>query len=74
MDIDSLKLDKSWLKLESWRIMGAGSAWPNIVEHDPLLYKDFQLMVEYVAQHLKQTSREATILLYSPVWTFIWKR
>ena len=37
-----------------------------IVEHDPLLYEDAREMVEYVAQALKQTSREATILLYSP--------
>jgi hypothetical protein len=37
-----------------------------IVEHDPLLYEDSKEMVEYVAQALKQTSREATVLLYSP--------
>jgi DNA polymerase I len=36
------------------------------VEHDPLLYEDAGEMVEYLAQALKQTSREATILLYSP--------
>jgi len=37
-----------------------------IVEHDPQLYEDAKEMVEYVAQHLKQTSREATVLLYAP--------
>jgi hypothetical protein len=37
-----------------------------IVEHDPMLYEDAKEMVEYVAQALKQTSREATILLYAP--------
>jgi hypothetical protein len=37
-----------------------------IVEHDPMLYEDAGQMVEYVAQALKQTSREAAILLYSP--------
>jgi len=37
-----------------------------IVEHDPLLYEDASEMVEYIAQHLRQTSREATILVYSP--------
>jgi len=37
-----------------------------IVEHDPMLYEDAGQMVEYMAQALKQTSREATILLYSP--------
>ena len=36
-----------------------------IVEHDPMLYEDTKEMVEYVAQALKQTSREATIMLYS---------
>jgi DNA polymerase I len=36
-----------------------------IVEHDPLLYEDAAEMVEYVAQHLRQTSREATVVLYS---------
>jgi hypothetical protein len=37
-----------------------------IVEHDALLYEDAKEMVEYVAQALKQTPREATIMLYSP--------
>lgn len=37
-----------------------------IVEHDPLLYEDASEMVEYVAQHLRQTSREATVLVYAP--------
>ncbi len=37
-----------------------------IIEHDPLLYEDANEMVEYVAQGLKQTSREATILLIAP--------
>jgi hypothetical protein len=38
-----------------------------IVEHDPMLYEDAEKrMVEYLAQALKQTSRETTILLYAP--------
>jgi DNA polymerase I len=37
-----------------------------IVQHDPLLYEDSQEMVGYLAQALKQTSREATVLLYAP--------
>jgi DNA polymerase I len=37
-----------------------------IIEHDPMLYEDAGEMVEYVAQGLKQTSHEATILLYAP--------
>jgi DNA polymerase I len=37
-----------------------------IVEHDPLLYEDASEMVEYIAQHLRQTSREATVLVYAP--------
>jgi len=37
-----------------------------IVEHDSLLYEDSQEMVGYLAQALKQTSREATVLLYAP--------
>lgn len=36
-----------------------------ILEHDPLLYEDAREMVEYIAQHLRQTSREATVLLYA---------
>ena len=36
-----------------------------IIEHDPMLYEDAKQMVEYVGQALKQTSREATILLYA---------
>jgi len=31
-----------------------------IVEHDPLLYEDAAEMVEYVAQHLRQTSKDST--------------
>jgi DNA polymerase I len=37
-----------------------------IIEHDPMLYEDVGEMVEYVAQGVKQTSHEATILLYAP--------
>jgi len=37
-----------------------------IVEHDTLLYEDAGEMVEYLSQALRQTSREATILLYAP--------
>ncbi len=37
-----------------------------IVEHDPMLYEDAEEMVEYLAQALKQVSREATVLLYAP--------
>jgi len=37
-----------------------------IVEHDPLLYEDAGDTVEYLAQALKQASREATVLLYAP--------
>ena len=39
-----------------------------IVDHDPFLYEDAEKrMVEYLAQALRQISREATILLYAPV-------
>jgi hypothetical protein len=37
-----------------------------IVEYDPSSSEDARRMVEYVGLALKQTSREATILLYSP--------
>jgi hypothetical protein len=37
-----------------------------IVEHDHLLYEDSREMVGYLAQHLRQTSREAKVLLYAP--------
>jgi hypothetical protein len=33
------------------------------VEHDTLLYEDSQEMVGYLAQHLRQTPSEATVLL-----------
>jgi hypothetical protein len=36
------------------------------LEHDPLLYEDADHMIECVAKHLRQTSREATVLVYSP--------
>ena len=37
----------------------------DLIEHHPLLYEDAGEMVEYLAQALKQTSRDATILLYA---------
>jgi len=37
-----------------------------IVEHDPMLYEDAEQMVEYIGQHLRQTSRDATVLVYAP--------
>jgi DNA polymerase I len=37
-----------------------------IVEHDSLLYEDAEEMVEYLDQAFRQTSREATVLLYAP--------
>ena len=37
-----------------------------IIEHDPSLYEDAKEMVLYLAQALRQVSRDATILLYSP--------
>lgn len=37
-----------------------------IGEHDPLLYEDAGEMVEYLAQALRQPSREAIVLLYAP--------
>jgi hypothetical protein len=45
-----------------------------IVEHDPMLYEDAREMVEYVAQALRQTSREATILLYAPALDLTYRR
>jgi hypothetical protein len=39
-----------------------------------MLYEETEHMIEYVAQHLRQTSREATILLYAPALDPIWKR
>jgi DNA polymerase I len=38
-----------------------------IVEHDPLLYEDANEMEEYLAQALRQASRDATVLLFAPV-------
>jgi hypothetical protein len=35
------------------------------INHDPLLYEDADEMAEYVALHLRQISREATVLVYS---------
>ena len=37
-----------------------------IVEHDPMHYEDAGEMIEYLAQALRQASREATVLLYPP--------
>lgn len=36
------------------------------MEHAPLIYKDAQEMAEYVLQALRDTAREAAVLLYAP--------
>lgn len=37
-----------------------------IVEHDPLLYEDAKEMTEYVSQAMRETAKEAAVLLYAP--------
>jgi hypothetical protein len=66
----------SYLNLQRYKVLYISGNYSRIlsrlnrnfteVEHDPMLYEDAKEMVEYVAQTLKQTSREATVLLYSP--------
>jgi DNA polymerase I len=69
------RLDRNFTELEVRRaftsfqlmtILGENHHSFLIIEHDPTLYEDAKEMVEYVAQALRQTSRETTILLYSP--------
>ncbi|MFZ3149641.1 MAG: hypothetical protein WA137_11445 [Methanothrix sp.] len=45
-----------------------------IVEHNPLLYEDAGKMVKYLAQALRQTTREVPILLYAQRWTLSGRR
>ncbi len=37
-----------------------------LIEHDPLLYEDAREMTEYVSLALREASKEAAVLLYSP--------
>ena len=37
-----------------------------IVEHDPMLYEDAAEMVDYVSHSLRDASKDAAVLLYSP--------
>lgn len=36
------------------------------IEHDPLLYEDAREMTEYVSMSLRETSKEAAVLPYTP--------
>lgn len=36
-----------------------------IIEHDPLLYEDAQEMTEYVSQAMRETAKEASVLLFA---------
>ncbi len=36
-----------------------------IIEHDPSLYEDAQEMTEYVSQDMRETAKEAAVLLYA---------
>ncbi len=36
-----------------------------IIEHDPLLYENAQEMTEYVSQAMKETAKDAAVLLYA---------
>ncbi|MDD2835443.1 MAG: hypothetical protein PHY05_04780 [Methanothrix sp.] len=47
-------------------LAGEPSQRPDRGARDPLLNEDAGEMVEYLAQVLRQPSREATILLYAP--------
>jgi len=37
-----------------------------IIEHDPLLYGEAEMMTEYISMALKDLSRGSAVLLYSP--------
>ncbi len=36
-----------------------------IIEHDPLLYEDSQVMTEYISQAMRETANDAAVLLYA---------
>ncbi len=36
-----------------------------IIEHDPLLYEDAQEMIEYVSRAMRETAKDAAVLLYA---------
>jgi DNA polymerase I len=65
-DISELDVRRAFTSFQLMTILEENHHSFLIVEHDPLLYEDSQGMVGYLAQALKQTSREATILLYAP--------
>ena len=65
-DISELDVRRAFTSFQLMTILEENHHSFLIVEHDPLLYEDSQEMVGYLAQALKQTSREATILLYAP--------
>jgi hypothetical protein len=65
-NITELDVRRAFTRFQLMTILNENHHTFLIVEHDPLLYEDASEMVEYVAQHLRQTSREATVLVYSP--------
>jgi hypothetical protein len=37
-----------------------------IIEHDPLLYEDAAELTEFISKSMRETAKEAAVLLYSP--------
>ena len=64
--VTSLEVRRAFTSFQLMTILEENHHSFLIVEHDPMLYEDAKQMMEYIGQALKQTSREATILLYAP--------
>jgi len=62
-NISSPELPRAFTVFQLMTIMEENHHSFLIVEHDPLLYKDSWEMVGCLAQSLRQTSSEATVLL-----------
>ncbi len=65
-NISELEVRRAFTSFQLMTILDENRHSFLIIEHDPMLYQDAGEMVECIAQHLRQTSREATVLLYAP--------
>ncbi len=62
---DALEIRRAFTVFQLMTVLEENRHTIVIIEHDPLLYEDAQEMTEYVSQAMRETAKEAAVLLYA---------
>lgn len=63
---DAIEVRRAFTVFQLMTILEENRHTVVIIEHDPLLYEDAQDMTEYVSQAMRETAKDAAVLLYAP--------